>query len=453
MTHQPQPADFANRLAAAEAAVSRVDPRPVMGRVLGISGAILQAMLGSAPVGAICQIGDATTGTLAEVIGLRDGVALLSPFGTTQGLVGGAAVRMIAPSLSLPVGISLLGRVVSGLGQPMDGRGPLTGTTLRQARAASPDAVSRPLIDTRLATGLRALDAFCTFGRGQRLGIFGAPGAGKSVLLAALARKCNADVIVIGMIGERGREVREFVERRLPQSHRARTVVVASTSDRPPLERIYAAHYATAIAEDLRDQGKSVLLLIDSLTRVARGLREVGLSAGEPPTRRGYPASVYAALPELIERSGRTAKGDITAVYTVLMEGDGEGDPIAEEVRSLTDGHIMLSPAIAARGRYPAIDVMTSLSRLMPDVASKDEIRIAARARALLAKYAEIELLVQVGEYRAGSDAEADRAIAANSAIETFLTQGIEENSGTNAELWASLARIVGEQVPRPVRT
>jgi ATP synthase in type III secretion protein N len=453
MTHQPQPADFANRLAAAEAAVSRVDPRPVMGRVLGISGAILQAMLGSAPVGAICQIGDATTGTLAEVIGLRDGVALLSPFGTTQGLVGGAAVRMIAPSLSLPVGISLLGRVVSGLGQPMDGRGPLTGTTLRQARAASPDAVSRPLIDTRLATGLRALDAFCTFGRGQRLGIFGAPGAGKSVLLAALARKCNADVIVIGMIGERGREVREFVERRLPQSHRARTVVVASTSDRPPLERIYAAHYATAIAEDLRDQGKSVLLLIDSLTRVARGLREVGLSAGEPPTRRGYPASVYAALPELIERSGRTAKGDITAVYTVLMEGDGEGDPIAEEVRSLTDGHIMLSPAIAARGRYPAIDVMTSLSRLMPDVASKDEIRIAARARALLAKYAEIELLVQVGEYRAGSDAEADRAIAANSAIETFLTQGIEENSGTNAELWASLARIVGEPVPRPVRT
>ncbi len=451
MTRQPDPDDFTKRLASAEAAVSGANLRPMMGRVQSISGAILQATLGTAPIGAICQIGANATGTMAEVIGLRQGIALLSPFGPTQGLVGGAPVRVIAPALTLPVGASLLGRVVSGLGHPIDGLGPLTRTTLRPARAAAPDPVSRPLIDTRLSTGLRALDAFCTFGRGQRLGIFGAPGAGKSVLLAALARNCAADVIVIGLIGERGREVREFVELRLPQGHRARTVVVASTSDRPPLERIYAAHYATAIAEQLRDEGKSVLLLIDSLTRVARALREVGLSAGEPPTRRGYPASVYAALPEFIERSGRTAKGDITAVYTVLMEGDGEGDPIAEEVRSLTDGHIMLSPAIAARGRYPAIDVMISLSRLMPDVASKEELRIAARARALLAKFAEIELLVQVGEYRSGSDAEADRAIAANAAIEAFLKQGIDEASGSNAELWATLARIVGETAPRPV--
>ncbi len=269
------------------------------------------------------------------------------------------------------------------------------------------------------------------------------------MLLAALARNCAADVIVIGLIGERGREVREFIERRLPESHRQRTIIVASTSDRPPLERVYAAHYATAIAEELRDNGKSVLLLIDSLTRVARALREIGLAAGEPPTRRGYPASVYAALPELIERSGRTATGDITAVYTVLMEGDGEGDPIAEEVRSLTDGHIMLSPAIASRGRYPAIDVMTSLSRLMPDVVSRDELRVAAAARAQLAKYAEIELLVQVGEYRAGSDAAADRAIANHAALETFLTQGIEDGGGSQSELWTSLARIVGEPAPR----
>jgi type III secretion protein N (ATPase) len=298
----------------------------------------------------------------------------------------------------------------------------------------------------RLNTGLRVLDAFCTFGRGQRLGIFGSAGSGKSVLLATLARNCAADVIVIGLIGERGREVREFVELRLPKSHRARTVVVASTSDRPALERIYAAHYATAIAEALRDQGKSVLLLIDSLTRVARAVREIGLSAGEPPTRRGYPASVYTALPELIERSGRTSKGDITAVYTVLMEGDGEGDPIAEEVRSLTDGHILLSPAIASRGRYPAVDVMTSLSRLMADVTTKDERRIASRARALLAKHAEIELLVQVGEYRAGSDAEADCAIAAYPALEAYLAQGADEPAGTAKEIWSRLARIVGEK-------
>ena len=452
MTRPHQLADFADRLTAATVAMGRANPRPVQGRVLDISGAILHAALGTAPIGAICQIGAPATGTMAEVIGLRQGTALLSPFGTTQGLVGGAAVRVVGPTLTLPVGISLLGRVVSGLGQIMDGLGPLAGTRLRPARGAAPDPVSRPLIDTRLVTGLRSLDAFCTFGRGQRLGIFGAPGAGKSMLLAALARNCAADVIVIGLIGERGREVREFIERRLPESHRQRTIVVASTSDRPPLERVYAAHYATAIAEELRDQGKSVLLLIDSLTRVARALREIGLAAGEPPTRRGYPASVYAALPELIERSGRTATGDITAVYTVLIEGDGEGDPIAEEVRSLTDGHIMLSPSIAGRGRYPAIDVMTSLSRLMPDVVSRDELRVAAAARAQLAKYAEIELLVQVGEYRAGSDAAADRAIDNHAALETFLAQGTEDSGGNQSDMWISLARIIGEPAPRPAQ-
>jgi ATP synthase in type III secretion protein N len=453
MTRPHQPVDFVGRLAAAKLAMGKANLRPIQGRVLDISGAILHATIGTAPIGAICQIGSTANGPMAEVIGLHQDVALLSPFGMTQGLVVGAPVRVVGPTLTLPVGTSLMGRVVSGLGQIMDDQGSFAYTRQRVVRCAAPDPISRPLIDTRLPTGLRAIDAFCTFGRGQRLGIFGAPGAGKSTLLAALARNCDADVIVIGLIGERGREVREFIERRLPASHRQRTVIVASTSDRPPLERVYAAHYATAIAEELRDEGKSVLLLIDSLTRVARALREIGLAAGEPPTRRGYPASVYAALPELIERSGRTSKGDITAVYTVLIEGDGEGDPIAEEVRSLTDGHIMLSPIIASRGRYPAIDVMISLSRLMPDVVTRDELRVAAAARAQMAKYAEIELLVQVGEYRAGSDVAADRAIANHAALEAFLKQGTEDSGGNQSDIWKALARIVGGPAPERAQT
>lgn len=442
----PQPADaLLPRLARIDAALSRANPRRLQGRILAVGGSVVQARLGSAQIGAICELGGAGTGAFAEVIGLRDGAVILSPFGSTMGLVGGAPVRMVYPALSVPVGSGLLGRVVGGLGQPIDDLGPLRNTRLRPARAAAPDPVSRPLIGTALQTGLRAIDAFCAIGRGQRLGIFGAPGVGKSMLLAALARNCAADAIVIGLIGERGREVREFVERRLPPEHRSRTVVVASTSDRPPLERIYAAHTATAIAEELRDQGKSVLLLVDSLTRVARAMREIGLSAGEPPTRRGYPASVFAALPELIERSGRTPAGDITAIYTVLVEGDGEGDPIAEEVRSLTDGHIILSPTIAARGRYPAIDILSSLSRLMPDVSSAADRRIATRARALMAKHAEIELLVQVGEYRSGSDRDADRAIACHAELEAFLAQSADEVPETGRALFLRLARIVGE--------
>jgi len=440
---QAQPAAFANKMQAFQARLLSAEPRPLLGRVQDVKGAILRAVLPRATVGAICEIRGGATHCVAEVIGAERDCAILSPMGSTMGLSAGLSVRLVADTLSVPVGKALLGRVLNGLGEPIDRLGPLTGCGRRPARADTPDPISRPLIDRPLSTGVRAIDAFCAIGRGQRLGIFGPPGVGKSVLLSALARNSDADAIVIGLIGERGREVREFIDRSLPPEHRSRTVVVAATSDRPPLERLYAAQTATAIAEDLRDRGMSVLLLIDSLTRVARALREIGLAAGEPPTRRGYPASVYAALPQLIERSGRTEAGDITALYTVLIEGDGEGDPIAEEVRSLTDGHIQLSAAIAEKGRYPAIDVLTSLSRLMSEIAPHEACSLARQARAALAKYAEVELLVQVGEYRRGSDPEADHAIAVKPALENFLKQNLEERPQSVSDTLAKLAEAL----------
>jgi ATP synthase in type III secretion protein N len=434
---------FQHRMRAFQALLASAEPRPQLGRVQEVKGAILRAVLPRAAVGSVFEIRGGRTGCLAEVIGTERDCAILSPLGSTAGLSAGLSVRLVADTLSVSVGKALLGRVLNGLGEPIDQLGPLTTATRRPARAATPDPISRPLIDRPLSTGVRAIDAFCAIGRGQRLGIFGPPGVGKSVLLSALARNSDADAIVIGLIGERGREVREFIDRSLPPEHRSRTVVVAATSDRPPLERLYAAQTATAIAEDLRDRGMSVLLLVDSLTRVARALREIGLAAGEPPTRRGYPASVYAALPQLIERSGRTQAGDITALYTVLVEGDGEGDPIAEEVRSLTDGHIQLSAAIAERGRYPAIDVLTSLSRLMSEIASDEARSLARQARAALAKYAEIELLVQVGEYRRGSDPEADHAIAVRPALEAFLAQNLDERPQGLRDILGQLAEAL----------
>lgn len=441
---QLHPAAFQDRMHAFANLLRRAPLRPVMGTVTEVKEAIVHARLPYAAVGAICEIRNGATRNLAEIVGLVQDTAILSPLDGGQGLSTGLPVRIVADGLQVPVGKALLGRVLNGIGAPIDQLGAVAATAYRKVRATTPDAISRPLIDQPLATGVRAIDAFCTVGRGQRLGIFGPPGVGKSVLLSALARNSDADAIVIGLVGERGREVREFIDRSLPMEHRTRTVVVAATSDRPPLERLYAAQTATVIAEALRDEGLSVLLLIDSLTRVARALREIGLAAGEPPTRRGYPASVYAALPQLIERSGRTVAGDITALYTVLVEGDGEGDPIAEEVRSLTDGHIRLSADIAEKGRYPAIDVLNSLSRLMADIAPPEARAAARQARAAMAKYAEIELLIQVGEYQPGSDQAADDAIAMRPALEDFLTQNLDESPEDLASTFDQLAQIMG---------
>jgi type III secretion protein N (ATPase) len=310
--------------------------------------------------------------------------------------------------------------------QPLDGLPPVDASATQPLYAAAPNPMERQRIDTQVETGVRAIDGLLPLGRGQRIGVFAAAGGGKSTLLGTLARQAQADVIVIALIGERGREVREFIEDNLGEEGLARSVVIASTSDRPALERARAAHAATAIAEGFRAEGKHVLLLMDSVTRFARALREIGLASGEPPVRRGFPPSVFAELPRLFERTGCDAHGAITGIYTVLLE-DEEDDPVGEEVRSLLDGHVILSRKLAARGHYPAIDVLVSQSRLMGQLVGDGERRAALSFRAMLAKLNEIELLLQVGDYKPGQDALADRAIARRDELDGFLRQPTHE--------------------------
>ncbi|NVN32147.1 FliI/YscN family ATPase, partial [Endobacter medicaginis] len=313
--------------------------------------------------------------------------------------------------------------------------------TDRPCDASPPDALSRALVEHRLELGLRAIDGLLTCGEGQRIGIYGEPGGGKSTLLAQLVRGAAVDVVVVGLIGERGREVRDFIETQISPQVRQRTVLVVATSDRPAVERMKAAMTATAIAESFRDEGLKVLLVMDSVTRYARALREIGLAAGEPPTRRGFPPSVMAELPRLMERAGPAARGSITAFYTVLFEGDGAGDPVAEETRGILDGHIILSPKLAGSGHYPAIDVLTSRSRVMEAVAAPAHRAQARRVRDLLARHAEIEFLVQVGEYRRGVDPLNDLALDRIEDIRAFLRQASDDHTGFG-EMLSRLGRL-----------
>jgi len=329
--------------------------------------------------------------------------------------------------LSVRCGPKLLGRVISGLGDPIDGKGPIEGVEDRPVFADPPDPMSRAMIEHPLPTGVRIIDGLMTFGEGQRMGIFAPAGAGKSTLMGMLARGAQCDVSVIALIGERGREVREFIEFILGEEGMARSVVVCATSDRSSIERAKAAYVATAVAEYFRDQNMKVLLMMDSLTRFARAQREIGLAAGEPPARRGFPPSVFAELPRLLERTGMGAIGSITALYTVLAEDESGGDPIAEEVRGILDGHMILSRRIAAKNQYPAIDVLGSLSRVMSQIVPKEHQKMASALRSMMAKYDEVEMLLQVGEYKPGNDALADMAVERIEHIRDFLNKATSD--------------------------
>ncbi len=421
-----------------------VSPRPEHGRVVRAIGTVLWAILPGARIGELCRLEEGGTTLLAEVIGLDGDKAVLAPVGDMRGLSQRAAVVRTGDVLRVPVGAAVLGRVLDGLGQPLDlaAKGALPpGVPTRPVEMAPPEALDRALVASPMSLGIRAIDGLLTCGEGQRLGIYGEPGSGKSSLLAQLVRGAGVDVVVVGLIGERGREVRDFIERQLDPAARARCVLVVATSDRPAVERLKAAYTATTIAEAFRDAGQRVLLVVDSITRFARALREIGLAAGEPPTRRGFPPSVMAKLPRLLERAGPAATGSITAFYSVLVEGDGVGDPIAEETRGILDGHIVLSPKLASAGHFPAIDVLASRSRIMDAVVPTDHRDGARHLRGLLQKHEEIEFLVQVGEYRAGADLAGDEALAKIGGLRDFLRQNSRQNTPF-AETQAWLARL-----------
>lgn len=414
-------------------AVGQIDLHPVHGRLREIRGVVVRASLPSARIGELCLLRDPAGQRMvpAEVIGLTGDEAILAPIGDLDGMSVHTQVLASGDALRIPVGAAMLGRVVDPLGRLLD-NGPALppDTPMRSVHADPPHPLERTRIAHPLRLGVRAIDGLLTVARGQRIGLFGEAGVGKSSLLASLVTGTEADVIVIGLVGERGREVREFVEVHLDAAARAHSVTVVATSDRPAMERVKAAYTATTIAEHFRDQGRHVLLVLDSITRFARAQRELGLAAGEPPTRRGYPPSFFAALPRLLERAGTGRRGSITALYTVLTEGDGAQDPVAEEVKSILDGHLMLSPELAQRNHFPAIDVLRSRSRLMDAAASAEHRRLAAAVRDHMAAYQEIELLIRIGEYAAGADTRADAAVARRAVIDAFLRQPSGEVSG-----------------------
>ncbi|WP_346666486.1 type III secretion system ATPase SctN [uncultured Mailhella sp.] len=414
-----------------EEAVQTTTPVDVRGRVEQVIGTIIRAVVPGVKVGELCILRNPWEDfTLkAEVVGFVRNVALLSPLGSCQGVSPATEVIPTGEILSVPVGEELLGRVLDGLGQPIDGGPALKTRHHYPVFAEAPNPMTRKIISRPLTLGLRAIDGMLTCGEGQRMGIFAAAGGGKSTLLSSIIKGCSAEVCVLALIGERGREVREFIENDLGEEGRKKAVLVVSTSDRSSMERLKAAYTSTAIAEYFRDQGKSVLLMMDSVTRFGRAQREIGLAAGEPPTRRGFPPSVFSELPKLMERAGNSDKGSITALYTVLVEGDDMTEPIADETRSILDGHIILSRKLASRNHYPAIDVLASVSRVMNSIVSKDHKKAAQRLRQILAKFAEVELLVQIGEYKKGADKEADDALAHIDRVNAFLKQGLGEKS------------------------
>ena len=418
---------LARRRSLAETARTLV----VEGSLRRVVGLTLEAEGCEAALGARCLVDTADGATLdTEVVGFADERLLLMPVGDMHGVLPNARVRPCARRGGLPVGAGLLGRVIGADGVPLDGHGPLESDEQAALKAEPINPMARKPIDTPLDTGVRAINALLTVGRGQRLGLFAGSGVGKSTLLGMMTKYTNADVVVVGLIGERGREVKEFVEHTLGEEGRRRAVIVAAPADAPPLKRLRGAQYATAIAEWFRDRGQRVLLLMDSLTRYAQAQREIALAIGEPPATKGYPPSVFAMMPALVERAGNDAdgKGSITAFYTVLTEGDDyRHDPIADAARAILDGHIVLSRDLAEAGHYPAIDIEASISRVMPAVATREHMRSAQRFRQVYSAYRQQRDLIAVGAYQKGSDPQVDQAIEMWPQLRAFLQQEVDE--------------------------
>ena len=423
-------------------AIERADLVQVIGKVSQVVGLVIEAQVGGVSIGDICTIfmEREDKEARAEVVGFREGRVLLMPLGSTAGIAPGSKVVAAGKPLMVKVGQEVLGRVLGGLGDPIDGKGPLMTELERPLQADPPDPVRRPRVTEVLKCGVRAVDGLLTIGRGQRMGIFAGSGVGKSTLMGMLARNTEADVNVIALVGERGREVRDFIEESLGEEGMAKSCVIVATSDQPPLIRLKAAFVATAIAEYFRDQGNKVLLMMDSVTRFAMAQREVGLAAGEPPTTRGYTPSVFAMLPKLMERSGTSEIGSITAFYTILVEGDDFNEPIADQSRSILDGHIILSRDLAARNHYPSINVSQSISRIMSNLVTDEHKAAAGKLREVLARYSEAEDLINIGAYVKGSNPKIDYSLSKIDQVNEFLKQGTFDK----IEFEETIDRLIG---------
>lgn len=401
----------------------------VHGRITEIIGMLIKAVVPNVKMGEVCMIKREGEPLIAEVVGFTKEEVFLSPLGEMKGIGSSSEVIPMRLPLHIKVGPNLLGRVLNGMGQPLDTetKGPLEVEESYSVINDPPDPLKREMIDKPISVGVRAIDGALTCGRGQRVGIFAAAGGGKSTLLGMIARYAQADVNIITLIGERGREVREFIQHDLGEEGLARSVVIVSTSDQAAQLRLNAGYVGTAIAEYFRDQGKTVILMMDSVTRFARALREIGLAAGEPPARAGYTPSVFATLPKLLERSGNSDKGSITAFYTILVAGDDMNEPVSDEVRSILDGHIILSSELAHQYHYPAIDVLSSASRILPSITSEEHRKFIGQIREVLSNYKKNELLIRIGEYKPGSDKQADFAIKYVDKVNRFLKQKVDE--------------------------
>lgn len=401
----------------------------VNGRITEVVGMLIKAIVPEVKIGEICLVKRPGEPLLTEVVGFTREEVFLSPLGEMSGIGPSSEVIPTHMPLHIKVGPELLGRVLNGLGEPLDveTKGPLELFETRSVISSPPDPLKRKRVGQPISVGVRCIDGVLTTGIGQRVGIFAAAGGGKSTLLGMIARNAVADVNVISLIGERGREVRDFIERDLGPEGLARSVLIVSTSDQPSQLRLNAAYVGTAIAEYFRDQGKSVIFMMDSITRFARALREIGLAAGEPPARAGYTPSVFSTLPKLLERTGNSDKGSITAFYTILVAGDDMNEPVADEVRSILDGHIILSSELARQFHYPAIEVLSSASRVMPSIVSKEHLQLVGKLREVLANYRKNELLIKIGEYKRGADKAGDFAIDHIDKVNKFLKQDVEE--------------------------